>query len=171
MALTPVVYAPGIQVQSTNLNDIQDEIIADESRITALEAPVSQTFRVHASATAGQVACAWQNITSRYWQSTGAPAELVMPLHVEVGASITAWSMDIRDTASQVTAQLYKATANGAPVALGAAQASAGSTSDQLLAHTLVTPEIVIATTYYYVQAGMPAIGMRVYGGSFSRTL
>lgn len=37
MALTKVIYAPGTSVQSTNLNDIQDEIIADELRNTLTE--------------------------------------------------------------------------------------------------------------------------------------
>lgn len=171
MSLTKVIYGPGSQVKSENLDDIQDEIIANEVRIVVLETPVSRTFQEHASAMAGVVNCQWQNITSRYWESNAAPAELTMPITLEAGSSLTAWSVDIRDTASAVTAQLFKAQANIAPTALGAAQVSAGSTSDQTLSHTLGTAEVILTGTYYFVRVDMPAIAMRVYGGSFARTL
>jgi hypothetical protein len=170
MALTKVVYAPLVQVQSGNLNDIQDEIIADELRITALETS-AETVPIHASSTAGVVNCTWQNVTSRYWQSNAAPAEVVMSIDAAEGTSITAWTVDIRDTPAQVTARLFKATKNAALTAVDVAVLSIGNTSDQTLSQTLASPEMVAANTYYIVKMDFVAVGMRFYGGSYDRSL
>lgn len=170
MALTKVVYAPASQVQSANLNNIQDEIIADELRITALEATTQSVVVVHSSAIAGAVNCAYVNALSGYWNVTAAPGEIRVPITDIVGADIDAWSVEIRDTASIITAQLFRALPGAAPIAIGVAQNSAGNTTDQTLSHTLATSETISSGAFYWVRVTMSAISMRLYGAHYTRT-
>lgn len=161
MSLVVVIYGPLSQVESANLTDIQLAIVAIESEVR--EDPV------HSSAVAGAAGnMTFVNALGGYWNVSGAPGEIRVPVDKSVGKDIISWKVHIRDTGSVVMAQLRKAVPGGVAVNIGSNAISAGNTTDQTLAHTLVTPETVVADTFYWVELSMPANNMRFYGAGLT---
>lgn len=128
-----------------------------------------ETLTLH-SALGQAVNCDFKNINGGYWEVTGAPGEVRIPIESKLGYKITSWSVYIKDTVSVVDADLNKSSMpGGAEVKIGSTVISAANSTDQTLSHTLVTAETMVVGTAYYIKVTMPSNTQRVYGMTVNR--
>ncbi len=145
-------YAPGSQVKSADLNAVQDWIVTHQSRIGALE---SVTRVVLAHAGRGLIAANFIAIDSSgvFIRSTTQNDRFYIPIHVESGERITAWSVTVRhgtNSTAQMAANLVRQPADGgAPINVGSLQSSVASIVLQNLVNTGLTHDVVVANAYY----------------------
>lgn len=147
-------FAPGSQVPSSVLNDIQDQIIANNTRLnTARVRPVS------AAAASGQQGGggSWQRgggaggiseaTTGPFFVLANAndTSEVSLPLPVEAGDTITAWSVDWQNDSSDrtISANLFRSNGAGKSSVgnMSAALGTGRTTPSASVSHGVVSGE------------------------------
>jgi hypothetical protein len=114
------VYAPGSQIKSDDLNDIQTSIVGHED---FLKDPRPR----HVNPAAGQLISGTGNFLVSGRFSATAAASIVVPLPVSTGERITAISAVIDPGALAVTIELWRVDSTNVATSLGTASSSGSS--------------------------------------------